>query len=118
MSVDSSRTVDAIGIDKVSGEAVLTVTDHREWGNAEHLGLLQDKLNSYIAFAESGEVYESYPDARGRALRIDVVCKHEPDQVGEEFLARARTILRDARLALTWRVPNKLLQPTCEDARG
>jgi hypothetical protein len=118
MSVNDSRTVDAIGVDKTSGEAVLTVTDHRAWNDAEHLGLLQDKLNMYLAFTQSGEILESYPDARGRAIRIDVVCKFEPDKLAEEFLLRARTIVRDAGLALTWRVPNSAMHATCEDARA
>jgi hypothetical protein len=118
MSVDDSASVDAIGIDRTTDEAVLSISDHREWNDPEHLGVLQTKLNTYLAFIESGEVFKSYPAARSRKLRIDVVCKFEPDGTGGEFLAKAQSIIRDAGFSLTWRVPNKPMQATCEHARA
>lgn len=118
MSVDDSRTVDAIGVDKTTDEAVLTVTDHREWNDSEHLSLLQEKLNAYLAFIESGEVFKSYPAARGRSIRIDIVCKFEPNEIGGGFLSRAQSVVRSAGHALTWRVPNKPMHATREDARA
>ena len=52
------------------------------WDDSEHLLLLQEKLNSYLAFIESGEIYESYPRAMGRQLVIDLVLKHSPSVEG------------------------------------
>ena len=118
MSVDDSRIVDAIGVDRTSGEVILTVADHREWNDAEHLELLQLKLNAYLAFIESGEIVESYPDARGRQIRIDIVCKFEPDKGAGEFLSHAQEAVRSAGFAISWRVPNNAMHATCEDARA
>jgi hypothetical protein len=82
-------------------------------------GTTSDQSRSYAPEDSTArEILESYPDARGRAIRIDVVCKFEPDKMAEEFLLRARTIVRDAGLALTWRVPNSAMHATCEDARA
>jgi hypothetical protein len=116
MPIDEPQTVDAVGVEKATGEAVLTISDHREWHDAEHLLLLQNKLNTYLAFIESGEIFESYPAARDRSIRIDVVCKFQPDKIGAEFLSKAESVVRRAGFALTWRVPNKPLHATCEDA--
>jgi hypothetical protein len=36
----------------------------------EHLLILQDKLNSYLRFIETGEIFESYPAAKNSSLVI------------------------------------------------
>ena len=77
MSIDQTNVVDAIGVDNATGDVVLTIADHLEWTGSdnEHLLLLQEKLNTYLSFVESGELLEAYPDAKGRTVLIDVVCK-------------------------------------------
>ncbi|MGO8134287.1 DUF6572 domain-containing protein, partial [Rhizobium ruizarguesonis] len=57
MALDETNVIDAIGVDKATGELVLTITDHLEWkgSDSEHLLLLQEKLNTYLGFVESGE---------------------------------------------------------------
>ena len=35
-----------------------------------HQGVSQAKINRYLAFVESGEVLERYPDARTRPVRL------------------------------------------------
>lgn len=63
MSVENPNVIDIIHTDKDGGHVTLTVTDHLEWGDGEHLLKLQDKLNKYLAFVESGEIFEKYPGA-------------------------------------------------------
>ena len=58
--------------------------------------LLQEKLNSYLAFLEAGEIYSTYPLAKGREFVIDVICRHRPDPAAEAFLARARSQIEAA----------------------
>jgi hypothetical protein len=37
MSVDQPKIIDFIGVDRVSGEVILTISDHLEWSNSpEH----------------------------------------------------------------------------------
>lgn len=74
MGLEQAAVIDFIGIDEVSGVVHLTIADAREW-DADHLRVLQEKLNAYLAFVESGELYSAYPSAargahpRRRALR-------------------------------------------------
>lgn len=43
---------------------VLMIADHLDWENElQHLSLLQDKINAYVSFIESGKIYSVYPDA-------------------------------------------------------
>lgn len=104
MSIDQTRTVDAIGIEKGSGAVVLTISDHLPWDEQpEHLLLLQEKLNTYLAFVEGGEIYSVYPDAKGRSLLIDLVCKHPPTAYGVEFLNKISPIVAQAGVLFRYR---------------
>ncbi len=101
----STDQVDALGTDKVTGEAVLTLIDESPWDEeSQHLALLQAKLNSYLRFIESGEITASYPDARGRKTRIDVVFQHAPTEAGEGFCRKVAQVISDAQIGFCWRV--------------
>jgi hypothetical protein len=97
MSLDQSKVIDAIGIDTVSGAVRLTIIDDMEWG-PDHLRLLQDKLNAYIAFVESGELVSTYPGTADRGGAIDLVLCHRPDAEVRQFLEAARPLLDQAGL--------------------
>lgn len=107
MSVDQTNVIDAIGIDKVTGDLVMTIADHLEWSgsDSDHLMLLQEKLNTYLSFVESGEVFEVYPDAKGRAVLIDVVCKYPLNQQAQRFYSRVSQIVDAAGLKLRYSDP-------------
>jgi hypothetical protein len=104
LTVQNASAIDAVGVDKRTNEAVLTVIDHLEWDQLrEHTALLAEKLNRYFGFIESGEVYGSYPDAAGRKLRIDVICRFEPSAAGIGFLEKASRVASEYECALSWR---------------
>src|SRR6266540_2021756 len=66
MSISETDKIDVIGIDSASGDVILTVSDHLDWEDVgTHLLQLQEKLNTYLAFIESGEMLESYPKSAG-----------------------------------------------------
>lgn len=104
MTVDKQGIVDIIHIDTETDEVVLTIADHLPWDDEhEHVLILQEKLNTYLAFIESGEIDESYPSAAGRKVRIQVVYREALDACASGFLDRARNVIEDAGFALTWR---------------
>jgi hypothetical protein len=103
MGVDTENVVDAVGVDKATGEVVLTIVDHLPWEDAAHLQMLQAKLNRYLGFIESGELVSNCPDAAGRSVRIDVICHHNPSTVAVEFLANARSVAKTYGSDLSWR---------------
>jgi hypothetical protein len=90
MSVENTQVIDFIGFEEATGKVVLTIADHLPWDDRDHLLLLQEKLNSYLAFIESGEIYESYPRAMGRQLVIDLVVQHWPSVEGLRHLELAK----------------------------
>lgn len=97
MSVEQRKVVDAVGIRRSDGRAVLTISDHLPWlPDNEHLLLLQDKINDYLDFLESGEIYDTYPQAHGREIEIQVVHKHPPVGDAITFLERAGETIRRA----------------------
>jgi hypothetical protein len=101
MGVEQTTVIDAIGIDKVSGAVHLTIADALAW-DAAHLRLLQEKLNAYLAFVESGELYTAYPSAAERPVVLDLRLRHRPDAEATRFLEQARGLIGAAGFALQY----------------
>jgi Family of unknown function (DUF6572) len=96
MSLDNPNTVDAIGVEKTTGIAILTMTDSWDWSDeGQHLLALQDKINAYLNFIESGEIYQKYPNAKGWKIIIDVVTKFPLPEIGVQFLEKANAACAD-----------------------
>ncbi len=69
----NKKIIDAISISP-QGIVVLTISDHIKWDeNNEHLIIIQEKTNAYLEVIESGEIFESYPEAQNRKLKIEIV---------------------------------------------
>ena len=102
MSIEQTDVVDIISTDRMSGQVVLTISDHLDWSNStKHQVLLQAKLNRYLAFVESGEIFQNYPDARGRRVVFRLVFQFPPDEDARAFLAKVREIVESA--GFSWR---------------
>lgn len=39
--------------------------------------LFEEKINTHLAFIESGQIYESYPKAEGKELVIRIIRKYD-----------------------------------------
>jgi hypothetical protein len=97
MSLEKANTIDVIGVNRGTGEVILTISDHLEWElGANHLSLLQKKINTYIRFIESGEITRSYPRAKNKKPVIKVHAKYEPDDEGLTFLAKVKRMVEAA----------------------
>jgi hypothetical protein len=111
MSVDQPDVVDMVSISQ-AGEVALTVSDHLDWSNSiEHQTILQNKLNAYLAFVESGELIQQYPEARGRNVVLNVVFKHRPDRDGLVFMKRATRVIQSAGFRLQY----ELFAESCDN---
>lgn len=107
MSVEQPSVVDAIGTDKNDSAVVLTVSDHLTWQDEQHLSLLEAKLGAYVSFIESGQILEAYPSAAGKTLRISIVCKYRPSEIGIRFLNAAELELQSRTIQLAYGpIPN------------
>jgi hypothetical protein len=105
MSIEEPNVVDAIGVDEESGKIVLTISDHLDWSDTDsHVLALQEKLNTYIAFVESGELGNKYPDAAGRPVVIAVVGRVRRPKSAQQFFTKVKPILASAGIELHLKV--------------
>ena len=104
MSLDNLEVIDAVGTEKDGNTVVLTVFDAWDWNDQEsHLLALQSKLNAYLGFVESGQIYENYPAAAGKALRIDVVSRYPMPAAGLTFLENAAKVASQLNITIAHR---------------
>ncbi|RLQ93674.1 DUF6572 domain-containing protein [Falsibacillus albus] len=105
MSIKDKDKIDSIGMNKETGIVTLAITDHLDWSNEyEHLILLQDKINIYVSFLESGEVYESYPQAEGKNFEIKIFSKFDLPGNAVEYLNVAYSTVKEAGFDLSYEV--------------
>jgi hypothetical protein len=96
MSVENLKVIDFASVD-LNGNVVLTISDHLIWDdNNKHLQILQNKINAYLSAIEAGNFYDDYPDAKGRAVVINVVAKYEPNDNARLFLSATQEVLHSA----------------------
>jgi hypothetical protein len=96
MTVEQIQAVDFIGVD-ASGRAVLTISDYLLWDDIKsHLFTLQEKLNAYLRFIESGEMIEKRPELAGRAILISVVLKFPIPNEADWFFAKTSAAIEAA----------------------
>ena len=99
MTIEQPNVVDIVARDGPEGTTRLIISDHLPW-EGDHLLTLQEKINTYLAYLESGEVYSRFPDAKGRDFTIEVVCLHRPSEMATVFFASARSIVENAGFKL------------------
>ena len=106
-TIEETDKIDAIGIDKESPYVILKIFDHLDWKNEEeHLHLLQEKINSYLTFIESGQIYDDYPDAKDKDIIISISFKHPPTVNAINFLHKGSRVLTKAGYRLEYEVSN------------
>jgi hypothetical protein len=105
MSLDKLEVVDTVGTEKDSGTIVLTILDAWDWEDERrHLLALQAKFNAYFGFVESGQIYEDYPAAAGKVLRIDVISRYPLPDAGLTLLEQAAAVASQLNIAVTHRI--------------
>jgi len=115
MALDKTDVVDFVGIEKGSEFAALTIADSWDWRDERtHLLALQAKLNAYFKFIESGQIWESYPEAVGRQLVIDVIGRFPLPQIGIDLLKNASDTCKVLGVRIRYsHYPGPQEQPNC-----
>ena len=106
MAIDNSRVIDFIGTIEQGNEVILTISDHLDWKlKMDHLLKLQSKINTYLDFIESGEIYQEYSNSIGRNIVIEVVGKYDPpnDKDVNEFYDKVTKFLKGLNITLRFR---------------
>ena len=55
--------------------------------------LLQEKINTYLRFIESGEIYAAYPKAKGKRAVIRIIAKYDMSEDGQIFFNKIQETL-------------------------
>lgn len=111
MTVGQAGTVDWLGLERETGSILLTIVDDLGWANeADHLLALQAKLNTYLAFVESGEVFDRLLETVGRSvprgtpITVSILAKYPPTPEAEEFLRHAKVVCQGIGVGLAHKV--------------
>jgi hypothetical protein len=104
MTIEQLDKVDFLAKEEEGNRVVLYISDHLPWdAENEKLLLLQEKINRYLAFLESGEIYENLPDVKHGNFKITAIHKYRPTSEGYCFLEAAQKIIEDAGFQFEWR---------------
>ncbi len=107
MSVIDTDSIDAIGLDKEAKRVFLTIIDPLSWDSENvHLFTLQEKINTYLHFVESGEIDQAMPDGKGFDIAIELILKHMPTDEAISFFDKTMQILFDKGIVFVFG-PNK-----------
>jgi hypothetical protein len=94
--ISDADTVDALGIDPDSGDALLVISDDLDWSDpVAHINALQAKIGAYLGFIQTGQFEAALPESAGRKRRIAIIQQFEPpiqivpilDQLGDQLEA-------------------------------
>jgi hypothetical protein len=104
VTVEQHEVVDFAAI-SADGRAALTISDHLSWEDVDtHLWHLQEKINGYLRFVESGEIYRKFPDMRGRQVVIDIALKYHPPETAHWFFEKSAGAIEKAGFKLGVRI--------------
>jgi hypothetical protein len=105
MGVQNTNEVDVISYNKETGVVTLAIIDSLDWDDeGEHLLLLQEKINIYLSFIESGEIYSSYEHADGSEFEIKIYFKNDFPQLCKNFLDKVTEIINEAGFYFSYEI--------------
>lgn len=102
MSIEKTDAADFFTLESKTGDVLLTVSDYLDWWENEsrYLNLLQEKLNAYLRFVESGEITTRFPVSVGRRVVINVTGMFPLSDTATAFFVKARTMLIASEIEL------------------
>lgn len=104
MTIENTQSIDFISLNEKQGIVHLFITDHLDWNMGEaKLKILQDKINFYLSFIESGEMTLSYPNAVTLNPVISLVSQYEVTKEEKDFLLKVTAIIEDAGYSFEWK---------------
>lgn len=100
MSIEETNRVDFTCFDHNEGTLLLAISDPLDWDETHHhLQKLQTKMNNYLRYIESGELFEKVTGAQGWKIKILVYLKHSPPPLAQKFFAAAQVVCQQIRVA-------------------
>lgn len=93
-NIEKTDTIDGLAYEQDTSSLLLLLTDGMDWSDMNrHLLLLQDKLNTYIWYIDSGQYKEKYPNVKSVELRVSFLF--EEPEICRKLLERAKQVFVD-----------------------
>ncbi|BFH17416.1 hypothetical protein WJ0W_002167 [Paenibacillus melissococcoides] len=105
MPLQNTNEIDVLSLNEETGVVSLGIIDSLSWDDEErHLLLLQEKLNVYLSFIESGEIYTSYEGSEGKEFEIKIFFKYQLPDSCKNFLNQVKEIISAAGFYFTYQI--------------
>ena len=99
------NTIDMVAINDTKGYTALVISNLDEWDDDNvKLMELQDKINFYQVYIQSGKLLEDHPESKGLDTHILLVTKYPPSDDGKQFLSAAAMQLALKGQILKWQI--------------
>jgi hypothetical protein len=110
MTINQPNKIDFVTDDYASSDVYLTISDHMDWNEneGEHLLLLQEKINSYLTFIESGQLFSDFPKTRGKKIIISIMGKFPLSSEAQRFFDLAKNYVENAGFNLEFKLHKPL----------
>lgn len=85
-------------------KVTLCISDHIPWDDEvidAHLVILQEKINDYLDFISSGQIYEEF-GGHGKIPNIKVIFCYEPVEKTVQFLEEVKEQINSNGYELEW----------------
>jgi hypothetical protein len=103
MTVEQPKVIDFVSTSKERTRVYLTISDHLDWSEDDeehHLLSLQEKIQNYLHFVESGQLAKYRSEFKGLPVTIRVKAKYPLQGEGVKFYEAVHKIVADAGLTL------------------
>ena len=118
MSIEIANQIDIVTISQNRGHIYLSISDHIDWQTKNKPLLLQQKINHYLAFIESGEMLLGYPQSASLNPIINLICQFEPNQEDQEFLVQIQAVIEEAGFSFEWKIFDPCNNTISESQQG
>jgi hypothetical protein len=91
VSLEQADSIDLVSVNAAGDVVTLHIVATEPWDVAGDGALrLQAKLKNYLAFAAEGKLEHTYPDVKGKRVRIEIRCSHPPGEIEDRLVAAVR----------------------------
>jgi len=92
--ISDSSVIDLVTYDPSRDEIAVIMIADRPWSDSpELLDQIVAKLNTYVHFIQEGSLVQNFPQAAGKAVRIQVDCNSTPTGKPSGLIDGARDTL-------------------------
>ena len=101
MAIENTNILDGMGYDEDSKTLFLLIEDELSWDKQkemEHLNLLREKINSYIAYIGMGEYRTKYKNEVIKKKVIEIHSKYSLSENAKKYMDIAKKTTKSANI--------------------